>query len=292
MFHGAYTALITPFTEGKIDEQAFAQLIEWQIAEGIHGLVPCGTTGESPTLTHEEHNRVVSLCTEIVNKRVPVIAGAGSNSTQEAINMTAHAKDAGADAVLIATPYYNKPSSMGLYAHFKAVHDAVDLPIILYNIPGRSVVDMSDALIRDLVALPKIVGIKDATGDVARISSLRLLLKDKEFCYLSGEDGTAVAYNAQGGNGVISVTANIAPKLCSALQEACLQDKYAQALSIHEQLMPLHMAMFCETSPSPVKYAASLMGLCQDELRLPMVLPTKENQASIQQQLRQAGLLG
>ncbi|MEM7617118.1 MAG: 4-hydroxy-tetrahydrodipicolinate synthase [Pseudomonadota bacterium] len=283
MFTGAITALITPFQGGKFDYKSYNKLINWQIDCGIAGFVPCGTTGESPTLSHEEHNMVVSACVEAVEKRVPVIAGAGSNSTDETILMAQHAKNVGADAVLVVAPYYNKPTEEGVYQHFKAVNEQVDIPIIIYNIPGRSVIDISDNLVFKLSQLQNIVGIKDATGDIARLSNLKLLIKRHDFCYLSGEDATMLAYNSQGGNGVISVTANIFPELCVKLQRLSLiENDYIQALKIHQELMPIHQALFCETSPAPVKYAAKLLGLCDDEIRLPMVKPTKENQRYIE----------
>ncbi|MCD6034817.1 MAG: dapA [Rickettsiales bacterium] len=291
LFKGVFTALITPFSNGKVDETAFRKLVEWQIAEGIHGLVPCGTTGESPTLTHDEHNRVIEICVEAAKGRVPVIAGTGSNSTDEAILMTRHAEEVGADAALIVSPYYNKPTQEGIYQHFKAIHNATKLPIIVYNIPGRSVVDIKDETMARLAELPRIVGIKDATGDLARISSLRVLLKGTPFSYLSGEDGTAVSYNAQGGNGCISVTANIAPRQCVELQEATFAGDYAKALVLHEKLVQLHQAMFCETSPSPVKYAASVLGLCAADVRLPLVQPSDAAKARVKDALEQAGIV-
>lgn len=290
MFHGAITALITPFKEGKVDDKAYQDLVKWQIEQGIHGLVPCGTTGESPTLSHEEHNHVTSLCVQAAEGKVPVIAGTGSNCTDEAIMMSQHAEEVGANAVLIATPYYNKPTQEGLYQHFKAVHDAIGIPIILYNIPGRSVVDMSDETTARLAELPRIVGIKDATGDLARIATLRMHLGD-DFCYLSGEDATALAFNAQGGHGCISVTANIMPKQCAELHTAWQEGDWKRAFMMHENLMPVHQAMFCETSPVPVKYAASLMGLCSSELRLPMVEPSETNKAFIKSTLNTIGLI-
>lgn len=291
MFKGAITALITPFTaDGKLDEAAFQAFVEWQIEEGVHGLLPCGTTGESPTLSHDEHNRVVSLCLEVANGRVPVLAGAGSNSTSEAIYMGQHAERAGADALLVVTPYYNKPSQEGMYQHFKAVHDAVELPIILYNIPGRSVVDLKDDTIARLAELPRIAGIKDATGDLSRVSSLRVLL-EREFCQLSGEDGTALAFNAQGGQGCISVTANVAPKLCASVQDLWLAGKLKEALVLHDVLMPLHQAMFCETSPGPVKYAVELLGKGLADLRLPLVQPSDISKARIRDAMEQLELL-
>lgn len=290
MFKGAITALITPFKDGKVDEAAYQAFIEWQIAEGIHGVVPCGTTGESPTLSHAEHNRVIELCIEAVAGRVPVIAGAGSNSTEEAIMMANHAKIVGADAVLVVTPYYNKPTQEGMYQHFKAIHDAVEIPIILYNIPGRSVVDMHDDTIARLAQLPNIVGLKDATGDLSRISKLRQKV-DKDFCHLSGEDPTALAFNAQGGAGCISVTSNIVPKLCASLHNTWFKGNTKQALDIHDQLTPLHLAMFCETSPGPVKYAASLLGHCRPEVRLPLVEVSDQNKGLIRSTLQSFGLL-
>lgn len=291
MFKGVMTALITPFREGKLDEEGYQSFVDWQVEQGVHGVVPCGTTGESPTLSHAEHSRVIELCIESVAGRVPVIAGAGSNSTEEAVMMANHAKIVGADAVLVATPYYNKPTQEGLYQHFKAINDAVEIPIILYNIPGRSVVDMSDDTIARLAELPNVVGIKDATGDLVRISTLRMKLGD-DFCYLSGEDGTAPAFNAQGGDGCISVTANIMPKLCAELQDAWFDGDAKKTLEIHERLMPLHMAMFCETSPGPVKYAASQLGHCMPELRLPLVEPSDSNKSQIRAVMELMELIG
>jgi 4-hydroxy-tetrahydrodipicolinate synthase len=284
-------ALITPFHGGKVDVQAFQRLVEWQVEQGTHGLVPCGTTGESPTLSHDEHNRVVELCVEAAAGRVPVIAGTGSNSTDEAIALTAHAKAAGADAALVVTPYYNRPTQAGLYAHYKAIHDAVKLPIVIYNIPGRSAVDMSVETMAELAKLPRIVGVKDATGDLARPSRMRAASGTK-FCQLSGEDATAVAFNAQGGVGCISVTANVAPRLCSQLQSAMADGDYAAALTLHDRLMPLHQALFVETSPAPVKFAASLLGLCTAELRLPLVPVSKGTQDKVRAAMQAAGILG
>src|SRR5579859_3124521 len=252
MFKGSITALITPFSGGAVDEKSFQSFVDWQIKEGSHGLVPCGTTGESPTLSHAEHNRVVELCVEASAGRVPVIAGAGSNSTEEAIELTRHAKKAGADAVLVVTPYYNKPTQEGLYQHFKAIHDAVDLPIIIYNIPPRSVVDMSVATMARLAKLKNIVGVKDATMDLARPLRTRIAI-GPEFCQLSGEDITVVPYLSQGGHGCISVTANIAPRLCADLHEAWQRGDLKTVTRVNERLAPLHDAMFCEASPGPVK---------------------------------------
>jgi 4-hydroxy-tetrahydrodipicolinate synthase len=291
MFRGSITALVTPFAAGgALDEKAFRAFVDWQIEQGTHGLVPVGTTGESPTLSHDEHKRVVEICVETTRGRVPVIAGTGSNSTDEAIELTKHAKTAGADAALVVTPYYNKPNQAGLYAHFKAIHDATRLPIIIYNIPGRSVIDMTPETMAELAALPRIVGVKDATADLTRPSKMRLLLGD-DFCQLSGEDGTALGFNAHGGVGCISVTANIAPRLCAQFQEACLSGDYATARALHEALMPLHNILFVETSPGPVKYAASLLGLCDPDLRLPLVEPSEATKKKVEATLKQVGLL-
>ena len=269
MFKGSYVALITPFKDGAVDEAAFVKLVERQIEQGTHGLVPCGTTGESPTLSHDEHKRVVELCIETAGGRVPVIAGAGSNNTREAIELTAFAKKAGADAVLSVTGYYNKPSQDGIYAHFKAVNDAVDIPIILYNIPARTIVDISLETMTRLSGLKNIVGVKDATANLARVSLQRAAM-GPEFCQLSGEDATALGFNAHGGTGCISVTANIAPALCARFQNAMLAGDFAKALDIQDRLMPLHHALFLDPNPAPVKYAMNLLGLCANELRLPL----------------------
>ncbi len=295
MFKGVYTALITPFTaQGTVDEKAFQEFVEWQIEQGVHGLVPCGTTGESPTLTHEEHNRVIDLCIEVAKGRVPVMAGTGSNSTDEAIMTTRHAKEAGADAVLIVAPYYNKPTQEGLYQHFKAINDAVDIPIILYNVPARSVVDIKDDTIVRLAGLKNIVGLKDATGDLARPYILREKLKNiqkEQFCLFSGEDMTAVAFNVSGGQGCISVASNIMPKACAEVQEACLNNDYVSALTLHDKLVSLNSILFCETSPAPVKYAASLMGKCLPNLRLPLVEVSELSQKEIKKILSNLRLL-
>ncbi len=291
MFKGVYTALITPFTaKGTVDEAAFQKFVEWQIEQGVHGLVPCGTTGESPTLTHEEHNRVIDLCVEVARGRIPVMAGTGSNSTDEAIMTTRHAKKAGADSVLVVAPYYNKPTQEGLYQHFKAINDAVDIPIILYNVPGRTIVDIKDETIARLAELPNIVGLKDATGDLARPYTLRAKLK-KDFCLLSGEDMTAVAFNVSGGQGCISVASNIMPKACAEVQEACLKKDYVSALTLHDRLVVLNSVLFCETSPAPVKYAASLMGKCLANLRLPLVGVSESSQKEIEKILNNLRLL-
>lgn len=290
MFQGIYTALITPFSGGKIDEKAFQAFVDWQIEQGVHGLVPCGTTGESPTLSHDEHNRVVDLCLEVAKGRVPVMAGTGSNSTAEAIDLTRHAQKSGAAGALVVSPYYNKPTQEGLYQHFKAIHDATDIPIVIYNIPGRSVVNITDETLGRLSALPRIVGIKDATGDLARVYSVREKLQ-KPVALLSGEDMTAVAFNISGGQGCISVSSNIAPKQCALVQTLCLEGNYLDARKAHDELVALHAVMFCETSPSPVKFAASLMGKCSPELRLPMVEPSANSKQAITEVLRKLHLI-
>lgn len=288
--HGLYTALITPFKNGKVDEKAYADFIEWQISEGVHGLVPCGTTGESPTLSPAEHNQVIEVCIKVAKGRVAVMAGTGSNSTEEAIEFTRHAEKAGADSALLVVPYYNKPTSEGLYQHFKAVHDATDLPLVLYNIPGRSVVNMSDDLIARIAELPRIAGVKDATGDLARVSTLRARVGNK-LALLSGEDMTAVGFNAMGGVGCISVASNVAPKLCADVQDACLAGDFKKALAMHETLFPLNNVMFIETNPMPVKYAVSRLGYCSEEIRLPLVMPTEATKKAVDAALAKMGLL-
>jgi 4-hydroxy-tetrahydrodipicolinate synthase len=289
MFQGIYTALITPFSGGEIDEKSFQSFVEWQIAEGVHGLVPCGTTGESPTLSHAEHKRVVELCIEVAKGRVPVMAGTGSNSTEEAIMLTSHAKNAGADAALVVAPYYNKPTQEGLYQHYKTLAQAVDIPIIIYNIPGRSVVNMADDTLARLAEIPNIVGMKDATGDLARPYTLRA--RTKKLALFSGEDMTAVAFNASGGVGCISVSSNIMPKRCAEVQAACLAGDFRRALEIHETMTALHDIMFCETSPGPVKIAASLMNKCLPDVRLPLVQPGESSKQRIHDVLKKLGLL-
>ncbi len=291
VFRGSITALITPFVDGKVDEKKFQEFVAWQIAQGTNGLVPCGTTGESPTLTHDEHNRVVELCVEVAKGKIPVMAGCGSNSTAEAVSLTKHAEKAGADGVLHVTPYYNKPTQEGLYQHFKAIHDASGLPIFIYNIPGRSVVNMSGETMARLAELPRIVGVKDATNDITRVPRTRLQC-GADFVQLSGEDANILAFLAEGGVGCISVTSNIAPALCSQLHAAWKKGDLAAAQKINDQLLPLHDAMFCETSPGPVKYAASLLGLCRYELRLPMVPIAKASEKAVDEALKKVGLLG
>ena len=286
---GSIPALITPMRGGKIDEAAFRKLVSWQIAQGSHGLVPCGTTGESPTLSHEEHMRVVEICVEEANGRVPVIAGAGSNSTAEAIMLTQHAKKVGADAVLSVTGYYNKPSQEGLYRHYAAIAEAVDIPILLYNIPGRAIVEISVETMGRLAKLANVIGVKDATANLMRPTRERAAC-GTDWRLISGEDGTALGYMAHGGHGCISVTANVAPKLCAEFQTACMQGAFERALQIQDQLMPLHDAMFCEPSPAPVKYAVSLLGLCTDEVRLPLVAATENARKIVAAALKSAGI--
>ncbi|HWL81700.1 MAG TPA: 4-hydroxy-tetrahydrodipicolinate synthase [Roseomonas sp.] len=291
MFKGSLVALITPMTEsGSVDAKAFQDLVEWQISEGSSGLIPVGTTGESPTLSHEEHHRVVELCVEAAAGRVPVIAGAGSNSTEEAIALTRHAKQAGADAALVVTPYYNKPTQEGLYLHFTAIADAVDLPVIIYNIPPRSVIDMSVETMARLAKHRNIVGVKDATANLTRPLHTRLAC-GPDFCQLSGEDHTALAFRAAGGAGCISVTANVAPRLCAEMHAAWEAGQIQDAMAIQDRLTPLHDAMFCETSPGPVKYAASLMGYSSAHCRLPLAPVSEANRARVKAAMVAAGLL-
>src|SRR5271166_6046296 len=268
-FRGSFTALVTPFRNGGVDERAFRDLVDWQIAEGTGGLVPVGTTGESPTLSHEEHRQVVEWCVDQVKGRVPVIAGAGSNSTSEAIELARHAQESGASAVLVVTPYYNKPTQAGLYAHFKAINDAIGIPIIIYNIPARSVIDMSVDTMARLFELKNIAGVKDATANVIRVSQQRAAM-GADFNQMSGEDASALGFMAHGGHGCISVTSNVAPRLCAEFQHACLRHDYTSALTLQDRLMPLHSALFLEPNPAPVKYALSVLGKCQETLRLPM----------------------
>ncbi len=289
MFRGSITALITPFREGQVDEPALQRLVDWQIKEGSHGLVPCGTTGESPTLNHAEHMRVVEICIEAAAGRVPVIAGTGSNSTEEAISLTRHAKKSGAAGALVVMPYYNKPTAEGQYQHFKAIAEAADMPIIIYNIPGRSVVDMSVETMARLAAVPNIVGVKDATSDPVRPSVTRQVI-GPDFCQLSGEDGSALALLAHGGHGCISVTANVAPRLCAAFQDAWHNNDPAGALALQDRLLPLHAALFVETSPGPVKYAASLLGLCTPDMRLPMTEIAAATKDRVRDALHAAGI--
>ncbi|HEX4294819.1 MAG TPA: 4-hydroxy-tetrahydrodipicolinate synthase [Rhizomicrobium sp.] len=286
---GSIPALITPMRDGKVDEAAFRRLVDWQIAQGSHGLVPCGTTGESPTLSHDEQARVIEICVEEARGRVPVIAGAGSNATAEVIALTKRAKAAGADAVLSVTGYYNKPSQEGLYRHYAAIADAVDIPIIVYNIPGRAIVEISVETMGRLAELSNVIGVKDATANLARPIRERAAC-GKAWRMLSGEDATTLGYMVQGGHGCISVTANVAPKLCADFQNACQQGAWDTALALQERLMPLHDAMFVEPSPAPVKYAGSLLGLCSDEVRLPLVAASDAARACVREAMSAAGL--
>src|SRR5476651_2370827 len=289
-FRGSFTALVTPFKNGSVDEKAFRELVDWQIAEGTNGLVPVGTTGESPTLSHLEHGQVVEWCVEQAKGRVPVIAGAGSNSTAEAVSLSQHAEQVGAAAVLVVTPYYNKPTQEGLYQHFKAINDAIGIPIIMYNIPARSIVDINVDTMKRLYELKNIAGVKDATANMARVSQQRMELGE-DFNQLSGEDITALGFNAHGGHGCISVTSNVAPRLCAEFQAACLKGDYATALKLQDKLAPLHINLFVETSPAPIKYAMSLLGKCNNTLRLPMVPASEKAQAAVREAMVHAGLI-
>ena len=287
---GSITALVTPFKDGLVDEDGLRAHVNWQIENGTHGLVPVGTTGESPTLSHKEHERVVEICVEEARGRVPVIAGAGSNSTAEAVAFSKHAEAVGADAVLIVTPYYNKPTQEGLYRHFKAIDEAIGIPIVIYNIPGRSVVDMSVDTRARLFELKNIVGVKDATANVAR-ASLQRQAMGPDFIQLSGEDATALGFMAHGGHGCISVTSNVAPRLCAEMQEACLAGDYASALRVQDRLMPLHTSLFIETNPSPAKYALSVLGRMSDEVRLPLVPVSDATKRAVHASMTHAGLI-
>jgi 4-hydroxy-tetrahydrodipicolinate synthase len=290
MFHGSLPALITPFRNGMVDEQAFQAFVEWQIAEGSHGLVPCGTTGESATLSVDEHLRVVRLCVEAVRGRVPVIAGAGSNATERAIELAKGAKAAGADAVLVVAPNYNKPSQDGLVAHYKAINDAVDIPIVVYNVPSRTIVDISVETIGRIAKLPNVVGIKDASGDIGRVARHRALCGTK-FAQLSGDDPNAIGFNASGGVGCISVTANVAPKLCAQMQEATAQGAFEAARAIDDKLAALHKILFVEPSPAPAKYACSTLGKCEENVRLPLLACTDGAKSQIRAAMTHAGLI-
>ncbi|ASP20705.1 4-hydroxy-tetrahydrodipicolinate synthase [Antarctobacter heliothermus] len=290
MFQGSMPALVTPFKDGAVDFDTLKKLVEWHIAEGSHGLVPVGTTGESPTLTHREHEEVIASVVEAAAGRIPVIAGAGSNNTAEAIRFTQYAARVGANGALVVTPYYNKPTQAGLIAHFTAVHDSADIPIIIYNIPGRSVVDMLPDTIGELAKLPRIVGVKDATGDLARVCYQRITC-GTDFIQVSGEDATAHGFNAQGGVGCISVTANVAPKLCAQLQEACLAGDYAKALEIQDKLMPLHQAIFTEPGLVGAKYGMARLGMCSEEVRLPLLPLSDATKSKMDVALVHAGLI-
>jgi len=289
-FRGSFTALVTPFKNGSVDEKAFRDIVDWQISEGTNGLVPVGTTGESPTLSHDEHKQVVEWCIDQADGRVPVIAGSRSNSTAEAIELSRHAEEAGADAVLIVTPYYNKPTQEGLYQHYKAINDAIGIPIIIYNIPGRSIVDMSVETMARLYELKNIAGVKDATANMARVSQQRAAM-GPEFNQLSGEDITALGFMVHGGHGCISVTSNVAPRLCAEFQTACLKGDFAGALKLQDKLTPLHINLFVETSPAPIKYAMSLIGKCANTVRLPMVPASEKAQTAVRQAMVHAGLI-
>lgn len=291
MFKGSLPALVTPFTpDGELDLPALEKLVDWHVAQGSHGLVPVGTTGESPTLSHEEHRKVIEEVVRMAAGRIPVVAGAGSNSTREGIGLVQHAQAAGADAALVVTPYYNKPTQAGLIAHYTALHDASDLPIIIYNIPGRSVIDMTPETMGELAKLPRIVGVKDATGKLERVSQQRIAC-GKDFIQLSGEDATALGFNAHGGVGCISVTANVAPKLCAEFQEATLAGDYAKALEYQDRLMPLHVAIFLEPGVAGAKYAMSRLGLISDRVRLPLVGLSDATKARIDAAMSHAGLI-
>lgn len=289
-FRGSYTALVTPFKNGGLDEKAFRDLVEWQISEGTDGLVPVGTTGESPTLSHDEHHKVVEWCVDQARKRVPVIAGAGSNSTAEAVSLAKHAEKAGADGVLVVTPYYNKPTQEGMYVHFKAVNDAIGIPILIYNIPPRSVVDMSVDTMKRLYELKNIAGVKDATANIGRVSQQRHAL-GPDFIQLSGEDMTALAYNAAGGHGCISVTANVAPGLCAQLQDRSLANEYEAALKVQDRLIPLHDAIFFEPGVNGAKCGLSLLGRCEETTRSPLLPVTEPTRQAIKKAMVHAGLL-
>jgi 4-hydroxy-tetrahydrodipicolinate synthase len=291
MLRGSITALLTPFANGALDEKAFERFVDWQISEGTHGLVPVGTTGESPTVTHEEHRRVIELCVKVANRRVPVVAGAGANSTAEAVSLARFAEEIGADAVLSVVPYYNKPTQEGMFQHFSAVASSTSLPVILYSVPGRTVVDLTvDTIVRLREAHANIAGVKDATASMERVSMQRARL-GTDFILLSGEDMTALGFNAHGGNGCISVTSNVAPRMCASFQNACQQGNYAEALALQDKLVYLHKNLFLENNPGGVKYAASRLGLCTNEFRLPLVPVSKANEEAIDFALSHAGLL-
>jgi 4-hydroxy-tetrahydrodipicolinate synthase len=290
MFKGSFPALVTPFKSGMLDEDALRNLVHWHIEQGSHGLVPTGTTGESPTLSHAEHDRVIEIVVTESGGKIPVIAGTGSNSTEEAVRLAKHAQRVRADAALVIAPYYNKPSQEGLYQHYKAVHDAVDLPIILYTVPGRCVVDIDISTLARLSKLPRVVGLKDATSNMEKMTLQKQACEDG-FCFLSGEDGSALGFAAHGGQGCISVTANVAPALSAQFQHACLDGDFQKARLLHEKLAPLHKAMFMEPSPAPAKYALSVLKKCQPDVRLPLVPATSHAQTEIRNAMRHAGLL-
>lgn len=291
MLKGSITALVTPFSNGQVDEKALRKLVSWQIEQGTNGLVPCGTTGESPTLDHDEHHRVTEICIEEAAGRVPIVAGCGSNSTSEAVSLFLHAKAAGADAALVVTPYYNKPSQEGMYQHFKALNDAADLPIVIYNIPGRSVVDMNvDTMARCFFELDNVVGVKDATGNIDRVALQRVAMGER-FIQLSGEDQTALGFNVHGGVGCISVASNLAPKLLADFQNLCQAGDFVAALEIQDKMTALHHALFLEPNPGPVKYGLELLGICSAEMRLPMVPISEDTKTLVRAAMDKAGLL-
>ena len=290
MFKGSFVALATPFVNGKVDDDAFQSFVDWQVNEGTHGLVPCGTTGESPTLTHPEHKHVTELCIKAAAGRVPVLAGAGSNSTSEAVDLAKHAESTGADAILVVTPYYNKPTQNGLFAHYEAINNAVGLPIIVYNIPGRSVINIELDTMKRIADLSNVAGVKDATADLS-VPQQVINLIGTDFAQMTGEDATALPFLAAGGQGCISVSANIAPALCAAQHNLWNAGDIAGAQAVQQKLSPLHSSMFCESSPGPVKYAAKLMGLFSDEMRLPMVEISDSSKAQVEAALRELGLL-
>jgi len=294
MFKGSIVAIITPFKKGKLDEDCYVSLIHYHLNNGTSGIVPAGTTGESPTLNHDEHKRVIELCVNECKGKIPVIAGTGSNSTEEAISLTKHAQKAGANAALVVTPYYNKPTQEGLYQHYKAINDSCDLPIIIYNIPPRSAIDMSVDTMARLFELKNIIGVKDATANLDRVDQQKKKMGEN-FLQLSGEDVTALEFNLRGGKGCISVSANVAPKLCSEFQNAALskndENQMAKAKKINDILMPLHKSLFIESSPSPVKFAASLLKLCSEEVRLPLVTITNTTKEKVKSALKNANLI-
>jgi 4-hydroxy-tetrahydrodipicolinate synthase len=290
MFRGSLPALVTPFKNGAVDMDTLKKLVDWHVEEGSHGLVPVGTTGESPTLSHREHEEVIEAVVAFSAGRLPVIAGAGSNNTTEGVRLIRYAAKVGADAALVVTPYYNKPTQRGLYEHFKAMHDSCELPIIIYNIPGRSVIDMTPATMGELAKLPRIIGVKDATGKIERVSMQRATC-GADFVQLSGEDATALGFNAHGGVGAISVTANVAPRLCAEFQEATLAGDYAKALTYQDRLMPLHEAIFIEPGLAGAKFAMSELGLCSDEVRLPLTGLEDSTKEKIRGAMRHAGLM-
>ncbi len=290
LFRGVFPALITPFRDGQLDEDAFVALVERQIAGGVHGLVPVGTTGETATLSHDEHRRVVELCVETARGRVPVIAGAGSNSTREAIELAGHAKAVGADAALVVTPYYNRPSQEGIYRHYEAINTEVQLPVLIYNVPSRTSSDITNETLARLAKLPNIIGIKDATGDMTRASFQRLMC-GPDWVMLSGDDPTALGYIAHGGHGCISVTANVAPKACADFYNACLEGDFGAARAHQDKLVRLHKALFLDASPSPTKFALAHLGLCSDEVRLPISSCAEAVQPAILEAMREAGVL-